>query len=284
LVNSGSRTDHNEVQDYFGHYPGQREVPTTAVIFKLPIDGRDLLLTHDEEQLKPYLFARGVRNVYSFAYSPGGKLFGVSNSGDYDHPEDMFWLREGHHYGFPWVMGGVKNPQQFPDWTPDPDRDPLLPPFSHAFRVGYFHNDPDFPPVPEGLIFTPAVQNIGPHANYFRDPETGEIEKGDLAGKTIGTFSAHRSPLGLVFDGAFSGTAATGGFAGATIMMAMRYGMARGLFSNEAGLGSAPNGACNGRHGPSGAAGVVRHLRGVRRHDSHLHDDRPRDPSDRHVG
>jgi AGCS family alanine or glycine:cation symporter len=46
--------------------------------------------------------------------------------------------------------------------------------------------------------------------------------------------------LGLVLNGAFSGTAAAGGFAGSTIMMAMRYGVARGLFSNEAGLGSAP--------------------------------------------
>jgi AGCS family alanine or glycine:cation symporter len=46
--------------------------------------------------------------------------------------------------------------------------------------------------------------------------------------------------LGLVFQGAFTGSAATGGFAGATIMLAMRYGVARGLFSNEAGLGSAP--------------------------------------------
>jgi alanine or glycine:cation symporter, AGCS family len=44
----------------------------------------------------------------------------------------------------------------------------------------------------------------------------------------------------LVFDGAFTGTAATGGFAGSTVMMALRYGVARGLFSNEAGLGSAP--------------------------------------------
>jgi AGCS family alanine or glycine:cation symporter len=44
----------------------------------------------------------------------------------------------------------------------------------------------------------------------------------------------------LVFDSAFSGAAATGGFAGSTIMLAMRYGIARGLFSNEAGLGSAP--------------------------------------------
>ncbi|MDP3719185.1 MAG: sodium:alanine symporter family protein [Acidobacteriota bacterium] len=46
--------------------------------------------------------------------------------------------------------------------------------------------------------------------------------------------------LSLVFTSAFSGAAATGGFAGATIMLAMRYGIARGLFSNEAGLGSAP--------------------------------------------
>src|SRR5688500_12077967 len=46
--------------------------------------------------------------------------------------------------------------------------------------------------------------------------------------------------LSLVFRSAFSGHAATGGFAGATIMSAMRYGVARGLFANEAGLGSAP--------------------------------------------
>jgi AGCS family alanine or glycine:cation symporter len=46
--------------------------------------------------------------------------------------------------------------------------------------------------------------------------------------------------LSLVFEGAFTGTAATGGFAGSTVMLALRYGIARGLFSNEAGLGSAP--------------------------------------------
>lgn len=39
---------------------------------------------------------------------------------------------------------------------------------------------------------------------------------------------------------AFTPTAAQGGFAGATVMMAIRMGMARGVFSNEAGLGSAP--------------------------------------------
>ncbi|MFQ5765168.1 MAG: alanine/glycine:cation symporter family protein [Rhodospirillales bacterium] len=46
--------------------------------------------------------------------------------------------------------------------------------------------------------------------------------------------------LALIFSDAFTGTAATGGFAGSTIMIAIRFGVARGIFSNEAGLGSAP--------------------------------------------
>lgn len=44
----------------------------------------------------------------------------------------------------------------------------------------------------------------------------------------------------LIVCSAFSPQAAGGGFAGTTVMMAARYGIARGLFSNESGLGSAP--------------------------------------------
>ncbi len=44
----------------------------------------------------------------------------------------------------------------------------------------------------------------------------------------------------LIIDSALSGTAATGGFAGAGVAAAIRFGVARGIFSNEAGLGSAP--------------------------------------------
>lgn len=49
-------------------------------------------------------------------------------------------------------------------------------------------------------------------------------------------------PAALVFivDSAFNGTAATGGFAGATVLLALRMGVSRGIFSNESGLGSAP--------------------------------------------
>ena len=46
--------------------------------------------------------------------------------------------------------------------------------------------------------------------------------------------------ISTVLTNAFSPTAAAGGFLGATVMMAMRNGIARGVFSNESGLGSAP--------------------------------------------
>lgn len=46
--------------------------------------------------------------------------------------------------------------------------------------------------------------------------------------------------LDLVFTHAFSPAAAEGGFAGAAVWAAIRFGVARGVFSNEAGLGSAP--------------------------------------------
>jgi alanine or glycine:cation symporter, AGCS family len=44
----------------------------------------------------------------------------------------------------------------------------------------------------------------------------------------------------LIFEHAFTGTAATSGFIGATLAQTIRYGVARGLFSNESGMGSAP--------------------------------------------
>jgi AGCS family alanine or glycine:cation symporter len=53
----------------------------------------------------------------------------------------------------------------------------------------------------------------------------------------------HRADLpgafALIFESAFTGQAAVGGFTGAAMMAAIRYGVARGIFSNEAGLGTA---------------------------------------------
>ncbi|MDR2032877.1 MAG: sodium:alanine symporter family protein [Azoarcus sp.] len=63
-----------------------------------------------------------------------------------------------------------------------------------------------------------------------------------FGGLVVLVFNIDKVPgaLALIFSSAFNGHAATGGFAGATLAMAIRFGVARGLFSNEAGLGSAP--------------------------------------------
>jgi AGCS family alanine or glycine:cation symporter len=78
---------------------------------------------------------------------------------------------------------------------------------------------------------------------------------GDVAGKLVPTMivlyigaaiivilmNAHKIPeaFNLIFTYAFTPVAATGGFAGAAVAAAIRFGVARGVFSNEAGLGSA---------------------------------------------
>jgi alanine or glycine:cation symporter, AGCS family len=63
-----------------------------------------------------------------------------------------------------------------------------------------------------------------------------------VSGLVVLAINVERIPeaLGLIFTHAFSPTAAAGGFAGAAVWAALRFGVARGVFSNEAGLGSAP--------------------------------------------
>ncbi len=63
-----------------------------------------------------------------------------------------------------------------------------------------------------------------------------------LAGLVVIGLNVSELPAAVVtiVKSAFTGHAAGGGFAGASLMLALRMGVARGIFSNEAGLGSAP--------------------------------------------
>ena len=63
----------------------------------------------------------------------------------------------------------------------------------------------------------------------------------------VSTFDRLPAALSLIVTSAFTGHAAVGGFLGAGLAEAMRYGIARGLFSNESGLGSAPIAAAAAR-------------------------------------
>ena len=198
FINSGSRTDHGEIQDGNGAFPGLRETALTAIVLRVPTDARDLVLPNDRDALRTagFLFAEGLRNAYDLAFAPNGDLFATENGPDRDMAEELNWLRQGHHYGFPWRMGLEDTPQQFPDY--DPATDSLLPAGFTAVREGYYHNDPSYPPPPRA--FTDPVINLGPDADAYRDPADGHIKDASDEGVRFGTFTAHRSPLGLVFD------------------------------------------------------------------------------------
>ena len=65
------------------------------------------------------------------------------------------------------------------------------------------------------------------------------------------------SGIVLIFEHAFTGTAATGGFVGATLAQTIRFGVARGLFSNESGMGSAPIAAAAAKTNHPGKQALV---------------------------
>ena len=90
-----------------------------------------------------------------------------------------------------------------------------------------------------GLVILGGVRRIGEVAQVLVPFMTVVYLAG---GTTILLIHLSEIPaaIGLVVSSAFTGTAASGGFAGSTVALALRHGVARGLFSNEAGLGSAP--------------------------------------------
>ena len=169
---------------------------------KIPIDGNNILLQNDREWLRTngYLFAEGIRNAFDFAYNSNNDLIEVENSGDRDDPEEMNWLQEGNHYGFPWRIGGNNTPQQYSPY--DPKKDPLLSPFAWGGGSLYttFSDDPTYPTPPANTTFTEPISSNGPDADNFRDPITGAIKDASDLGVSIPSFTAHRSPDGIVFD------------------------------------------------------------------------------------
>jgi len=197
---NGSRGDHGEVRDNNGLFPNARLFAINASIFQIPIANPGLIIPNDSAALdaQQLIFARGIRNTYDFAYNAEGDLFGAENSGDRDHEDELNFLQQGHHYGFPWIMGGTDNPQQH-SWF-NPAADLLINHNSGSWNQGAFTNDPAYPQKPAGLIFDLPCLNIGPDAAYMRDSITGTTYNAAALSQGIYSFTPHRSPLGLAFD------------------------------------------------------------------------------------
>ena len=200
FLSSGARTHLGELRTNGGAWPGAREVPLTTRIFKFPINTVGLVLPNDSNLIdnSGYVYAWGTRNAYDMAWDANDTLFAIDNSGERDDPEELNWLRKGKNYGFPWNMGGNANPLMHSPYNVN--NDPLVNHNSVGYQSGWFADDPTFPAIPAGVTFTSPVRNYGIAADYYRDSITGKVKQASASGTYITSFTAHRSPLGLVFD------------------------------------------------------------------------------------
>ncbi|MEZ4848735.1 MAG: FlgD immunoglobulin-like domain containing protein [Bacteroidia bacterium] len=190
LVNSGARTDHGELKSN-----GQRENAFTAKLLKFPVDTSNLTLQDDEVFMDDFIFATGLRNTYDIEYDSTGLLFGLDQADQSDRQEELNWIQEGKHYGFPWMIGPNENLMQYPNYNP-PSSDPLV---TSVNMESTFHNDPNFPPKPGVPLVSPVMSN-GPDQDLFRDTVDAQIKDASNIGRKMGTFTPHSSPVGLTFD------------------------------------------------------------------------------------
>ena len=153
-VSSGARTDGGEVDGgIFKNdtvYWKGGETDYTAAIWRL-----------DPNAAIPKIevFARGIRNAWTFAWNDRGDLFSVSNGPDAHRPEELDHVEKGKHYGFPYQYADYPITDKPYPYTPD---------------------------VPAGLTVTPAIRNFGPAA-------------GGSETKPIASFDSHSSPAGMLF-------------------------------------------------------------------------------------
>jgi glucose/arabinose dehydrogenase len=151
-IGAGSHTDHGE-QD-----GGKGEVPETSAIFRISATATN----------GPFdLFADGLRNPFASAFRADGKLFTADHGPQNDLPEELNYVQQGKHYGFPYRFGNnVRNPE------------------------------PDAPAEPAGLTFTAPIPNIG--------PDSLNADGGDTQNPSY-TFQPHSAPGGLAFYNATTG-------------------------------------------------------------------------------
>ncbi len=87
------------------------------------------------------------------------------------------------------------------------------------------------------IVILGGIRSIGRFASFFV-PIMGVIYVLGAAIVLLVNIANIPGAIGLVFSTAFTGTAATGGFAGVSVILAIQFGVARGIFSNESGLGT----------------------------------------------
>jgi hypothetical protein len=173
-LGSGSRTDHGEAGDQ-PRISRRGEAPHPDVPGGPGFPGGDFtacILRFDpgRGQQVPEVYSRGNRNPFGFDWDDRGRLIDAENGPMADHPEELNYIRQGQHYGFPYVFGNNERPDY-----------------------------PDAARPPAGLRFEPPIKNVGPagllgdHPMYSLAPHSAPgglvfYRKGELPKRYEGTF------------------------------------------------------------------------------------------------
>lgn len=187
---SGSRTDHGEPEK------NEREVPLSSAVFKVPTD-TPTVLSNDMTALAPFLFADGTRNAFDMAFNANGDLIGTDNGPDMDLPDEVNWLQQGKHYGFPFRFGAFDNPvAKEANYSATGDKR-LHGGGYQAVDQNKYVADATIV-APQGVTPVDPIMNMGPDANYFRADRNADPTQAGATG--LAGISGHRSPLGIAFD------------------------------------------------------------------------------------
>lgn len=191
FFSSGSRTEHGEPETG----PGEgREYPLSSAIFKVPTDSVTDLKAMDEAGLKAVMYADGTRNAFDMAFNANGDLIASDNGPDMDLPDEVNFIEQGKHYGFPWRFGNVDNPTRMQGFVNTSDK--RLRAVYGGFAL--YTYDASFPMPPANTTFTDPIQNLGPDYNYVVADANSAPAKAGANG--MSGVTAHLSPLGLAFD------------------------------------------------------------------------------------
>ena len=177
-LGSGSRTDHGETgneanlsRNGEGPHP---DVPGGPGFGGGEFTAAVLRFDPDNGQQVPEIYARGHRNPFGFDWDEKGRFIVSNNGPTADHPEPLYNVRQGKHYGFPYVFGDHEKPD-YPDNTAPPP----------------------------GLKFEKPVRNVGPagllgvHPLYTFTPHSSPngltfYRSGELPKKYENTFFVAR--------------------------------------------------------------------------------------------
>ncbi|MES2695658.1 MAG: PQQ-dependent sugar dehydrogenase [Verrucomicrobiota bacterium] len=207
-INSGARTDGGQPSKGPRWYDGG-EVPVTAAIWRV-----------DPKAEKPTLevFAHGLRNTYGFCWNDRGEMFATENGPNAHAPEELNYIEQGRHYGFPYTYGDWGGKKAYPD-TPDAPPDatftlpipnlgpdggfegkPLYSFDPHSSPAGMVFLGDDFP---EGYRGTFVLARFGNLLREYRDSGY-DVLRVTLSRDAAGRYQSHvhtlLAPLGRPID------------------------------------------------------------------------------------